>query len=73
MNLNDLGIPSLEKLQAMSDKEIENYFSRYLEVCRPKEKPTGKSIDKRKVAIDPAAAAFGEMAKQFGVDVSKYL
>lgn len=51
MTLKDLGLPTLEQLEAMSDEQIIQYFSKYLSpvVCNEEEEVKPKKSRKKKL------------------------
>lgn len=76
MTLKDLNIPDIERLEAMSDKEIEEHFAPFLKVCRVDvvtgESPAAKKAKPAKLSkaekSSAALEALKKMAAEHGFD-----
>ena len=75
MTLKDLGIPDIETLEKMTDEEIRQHFSKFLEICKPKfAAPAGVKKKKVKLTLEEPSdtnnkhqlAKLQELAKSMG-------
>ena len=69
MTLEELLDCSVEKLEAMSDKELEEYFRPFFNVTRPEmqEKKSSRIPEDIETKLKIAKAKL--LAKQFGIDL----
>jgi len=76
MTLKDLGIPSIEDLERMTDDEVRQHFSKFLEICKPKvileqtktkkKKPVSLTLNKTDEVNHINTAKLQEMASKLG-------
>jgi hypothetical protein len=74
MTLKQLGLPTLEELEAMTDEQLVSHFSRYLVITRPPEgsikassKPTKKPKPEPAVLLE--RKSLEAMAAEMGFNI----